>query len=92
MNKTDATKPNTKDKKEKAFLAKKSPTSWGHINLLGYYQFCNGLDDKSAAKLIENWIQGFDWQKNTIYVEKNNGNIRVTEPRPKSTRRLKANK
>jgi hypothetical protein len=80
---------NTKDKKEKAFLAKKSPTAWGHINLLGYYQFCNGLDDKSAEKLIESWLQGCNWQKNTDFVEKNNVGIRATGPRSKLVKRLK---
>jgi TnpA family transposase len=80
---------NTKDKKEKALLAKKSPTAWGHINLLGYYQFCNGLDDKSAEKLIESWLQGCNWQKNTDFVEKNNVGIRATGPRSKLVKRLK---
>ncbi len=51
--------------------------------------FLNGLDDKSAEKLIESWLQGCNWRKNTDFVEKNNEGIRATGPRSKLVKRLK---
>jgi TnpA family transposase len=56
------------NKEEKEILAKLSPTAWTHINLLGYYQFCNGQDDKSTEKIIDQWLGGCNWQtKNTTH-------------------------
>ena len=46
-------------------------------------------NDKFAKKRIKMWLQGCNWQKNMIYVEKNNEGIRVTGPRSKLKGHLK---
>ena len=56
---------NSTDPKEKEFLAGLSPTAWIHINLLGFYQFLNRLDDKSATQMIDQWINECNWQEKT---------------------------
>jgi len=55
----------TKDPKEKNFLSSISPCAWGHINLMGYYQF-NG---KNKAKQIDKTIKNWGWQKHLNSVE-----------------------
>lgn len=48
-----------KDPKEKEFLLRASPCARTHINLLGYYQFYDLIDDE----LLEQWIEHWDWKK-----------------------------
>ena len=55
----------TTDEEEKEFLADHSPTAWTHLNLLGYYQFRNSLDNEVYEKLIDQWLGKCDW-KNAI--------------------------
>jgi TnpA family transposase len=44
---------------EKEFLLRASPCARSHINLLGYYQFCDLLDNG----LLDQWIKQWDWKK-----------------------------
>jgi|GEM_PF-1497420 len=44
---------------EKEFLLKLSPCAWAHINLLGFYQFCDLLNDELLDQIIKHW----DWKK-----------------------------
>jgi hypothetical protein len=53
------------DEKEKSFLASILPTAWGHINLLGNYQFCTKLD----IDWIEQYLNQWDW-KNSVRFKK----------------------
>jgi hypothetical protein len=46
---------------EKEFLLKLSPCAWAHINLLGFYQFCDLLNDELLDQIIKHW----DWKKAT---------------------------
>lgn len=45
--------------KEKEFLLTVSPCAWSHINLLGFYQFFDLINDE----LLEQWIKQWDWKK-----------------------------
>lgn len=44
---------------EKALLTAISPGSWGHINLLGYYQFCGNEHNR----FIDQWLDKWNWQE-----------------------------
>ena len=48
-----------KDDEERKFILSASPCARAHINLLGYYQFCDLLDDG----LLDQWIKQWDWKK-----------------------------
>ena len=50
------------DEKAKEFLADHSPAAWVHLNLLGYYQFRNSLDNEVYEKLIDQWLGKCDWR------------------------------
>ncbi|HQS84898.1 MAG TPA: Tn3 family transposase [Alphaproteobacteria bacterium] len=56
---------NSKDEKEKHFLASLAPTAWVHVNLLGYYQFYKSTDHSLIDTLLSQW----DW-KNSKNFEK----------------------
>lgn len=47
------------NKKDKDFLIRISPCAWAHINLLGYYQFCDRVNNDLLEQLIKQW----DWRK-----------------------------
>ena len=49
---------NSKDEKEKHFLASLAPTAWVHVNLLGYYQFYKSTDHSLIDTLLSQW----DWK------------------------------
>lgn len=49
----------TNNEAEKAFIASLSPGAWGHINLLGYYQFCGQFRHEQ----VDHWIKQWDWRK-----------------------------
>ena len=48
-----------KDDEERKFLIRASPCARTHINLLGYYQFCDLLD----GGLLDQWIKLWDWKQ-----------------------------
>jgi len=48
-------------------LLKISLCAWAHINLLGYYQFC----DRIVNKAIEQSIKLWDWRKAAADTTKN---------------------
>lgn len=48
-----------KTETEKKILTNTSPCAWGHINLLGYYQFCVDFNEKMVDRLIKRW----NWKK-----------------------------
>lgn len=72
-------------KKQKEFLENFSPTANAHINLLGYYQFLNKIDDKSYEQQLDSWIQSCDIKKMMVCVEKNNDNMQPTEAKNKKS-------
>jgi len=47
------------DEQTEKYLLGLSPGAWVHINMLGYYQFCGGDQNKHIEHIIKNW----DWQK-----------------------------
>lgn len=57
---------NSTDEEEREYLASLSPTAWGHVNLLGNYQF----NTQSNVDWIEQILQQWDWKKETTRVEK----------------------
>jgi len=71
--------------KEKEFLENFSPTAWSHLNLLGYYQFLNKIDEKSYEKQLERWIQSCDLRKMMDLVEKSKGRIPHVEAKQKKS-------
>ena len=56
----------TKSEAEKKFLIALSPCAWAHINLLGYYQFC----DLFNGELFDQNIKLWDWKNAASFVEK----------------------
>jgi hypothetical protein len=44
---------------EKELLLKMSPCAWSHINMLGYYQFCDLINEEA----FEQWIKNWDWKQ-----------------------------
>jgi len=46
------------NKKERKILINSSPLAWSHINLLGFYQFCN-----EGHLNLEEYIKNWDWKK-----------------------------
>lgn len=46
-------------KEERGFILQFLPTAWGHINLLGRYEFCTEV----KSDWLHDWIKSFDWKR-----------------------------
>lgn len=56
---------NSRDEKERKYLAGLSPTARIHVNLPGYYQFCT----QPNVDWVENWLKQWNWKESVKIVE-----------------------